>query len=71
MARTPVLEKYIFDSHAGPRNCVDAPAGQDCKAELIFHDERSELFLCRTHAALRLSKNQQLMAIALVDLFLM
>jgi hypothetical protein len=70
MAKTLVVEQYLFDSYVGPRDCNGAPAGQGCKAELILHDDKGDFFMCRKHAALHLSKNPTLMASALIDLFL-
>jgi hypothetical protein len=66
----PIIEKYNFDPTLGPRNCQqEVPSNH--KAELILHEELgTEVFLCKTHAAIRLSKNPTLLAQAVVELAL-
>ena len=68
----PVIERYSFDSAAGPRPCQQSdPALPQHRheAEVIIHDGNGkERFLCKEHAASALAHNHELLARALIDM---
>lgn len=67
----PVIEKYFFDSSAGPRPCQQSDLASPQhrhEAEVIIHDPNGkERFLCKEHAAIALAHNHELLARAVID----
>ena len=67
----PIIEPYIMEHNAGPRNCQFeiGPGTIQHPAELILHsaDGRHEKFLCKRHAVLKLSHDMDLLAAAVVE----
>jgi hypothetical protein len=67
----PIIEPYILDHNAGPRNCQYeiGPGTKEHPAELILHsvDGRFEKFLCKRHAAMTLSHDLDQLATAVVE----
>jgi hypothetical protein len=71
----PVIEKYQYELGIEPRNCQGVDPSDKLSrhpAELILNDveRRQEQFLCKKHAATVLSKHSDLLAKAVVELYL-
>jgi hypothetical protein len=69
-----MIEKYTTDHPEGPRPCQQTSpsvSAKKCFAELIYHPTLGrEEFLCKKHAADKLSGNRDAMAQAVVELYL-
>jgi len=70
----PIIEPYIMDHNAGPRNCQYeiGPGINQHPAELILHsvDGRHEKFFCKRHAVMTLSHDMDGLATAVVEIAL-
>jgi hypothetical protein len=66
----PVLEHYRVAENVEPRSCEEAANMQNCKAEVIVHRENGKSFLCVKHAAKLLQKHPDMLARAVVEIFI-
>jgi len=70
----PIIGRYVCEESSGPCVCSQSNpsmSARKCFAELILHDEYgNEEFLCKQHAAMRLTGNPSLLARAVIELAL-
>ena len=65
----PILEHYRVAGNVEPRRCEEAANMQACKAEVIVHRENGDSFLCVKHATKLLQQHPEMLARAVVEIF--